>query len=152
MPRPLWAALLRLAPELAPWFGDPGNTRLGELGEALATRWLRRRGYRIVARRLLTRWAEVDLVACDGDLLVCVEVKTARWTAGSEAPDPRWRPGARLDAPSLARLRRAAEALSRARGQARSAPGRVDLIEVWVTPGSRGARRIQLHRDLCRPL
>ena len=55
---------------------------LGLLGEQLAARHLERLGYDIVARRHRTRFGELDLVACDGETLVFVEVKARR--AGSE--------------------------------------------------------------------
>ena len=51
----------------------------GQYGEYLAGRFLRRHGYRIIARNLRTRFGEVDLVALTPDrgTLVIVEVKTA---------------------------------------------------------------------------
>jgi putative endonuclease len=53
----------------------------GQEGEAEAERYLRRKGYRIVAKNLRSPLGELDLVAEDGDVLVCIEVK-ARRTAG----------------------------------------------------------------------
>ena len=93
----------------------------------------------MLAGRLRAPGIEVDLVAEDGGTLVCVEVKTGR--AG-----PRYRPGARLDARTLGRLRAAARALARRRGCSRA---RVDLVEVLLEP--RGPRLVH-HRDLARPL
>ena len=49
---------------------------LGETGEDLACRELRRRGYAILARRYRRRRGELDIVARDGPTLVFVEVKT----------------------------------------------------------------------------
>ena len=51
---------------------------LGERGERLAPRYLRRRGYKIVARRERGRLGELDLVAVDQRTVVFVEVKTRR--------------------------------------------------------------------------
>ena len=48
---------------------------LGETGEDLACRELRRRGYAILARRYRRRRGELDIVARDGPTLVFVEVK-----------------------------------------------------------------------------
>lgn len=53
----------------------------GQEGEAEAERYLRRKGYRIVAKNLRSSLGELDLVAEDGRVLVFVEVK-ARRTAG----------------------------------------------------------------------
>jgi putative endonuclease len=51
---------------------------LGERGEAAAARFLRRLGYRIVARGERDGLGEIDLVAVDGRTVVFVEVKTRR--------------------------------------------------------------------------
>lgn len=51
---------------------------LGHLGERLAREHLERLGYRIVERNYRTRYGELDLVVCDDEWLVFVEVKTRR--------------------------------------------------------------------------
>jgi len=51
---------------------------LGRQGEAAAARYLRRRGYRILARSDRLPPGELDLVALDGRTIVFVEVKTRR--------------------------------------------------------------------------
>ena len=48
---------------------------IGETGEELACRELRRRGYAILARRYRTRLGEIDIIARDEGVLVFVEVK-----------------------------------------------------------------------------
>jgi Holliday junction resolvase-like predicted endonuclease len=90
-----------------------------------------------LARRLATRWAELDLVFAQGEVLVVVEVKTGR--AGE-----RFRPGMRLRPEALARLWRAAEGL--ARGTLR----RVDLVEVALDERRRA--RLVHHEGLEEPL
>ena len=50
----------------------------GVLGEVRAEQELTRKGYRIVARNVAVRGAEIDLVALDGSVLVFVEVKLRR--------------------------------------------------------------------------
>jgi len=49
---------------------------LGQRGEWAAARYLRRRGYRIIARGDRSKWGELDLVAVEGRTVVFVEVKT----------------------------------------------------------------------------
>lgn len=61
------------------------NRLLGERGEREAAGFLRRKGYRVLARRYRTRRGEIDLIARDGDTLVFVEVKTRRVGAPAEA-------------------------------------------------------------------
>ena len=56
---------------------DP-RRRVGQEGESTAERYLRRKGYRIVARNLRSSVGELDIVAEDGQVLVFVEVKARR--------------------------------------------------------------------------
>jgi putative endonuclease len=52
---------------------------LGQRGEAAAARFLRRKGYKIIARQDRDMFrGEIDLVAVDGRTIVFVEVKTRR--------------------------------------------------------------------------
>ena len=56
---------------------DPRHL-LGQAAERLAAEHLERLGYRIVERNHRTRYGEIDIVACDDDTLVFVEVKARR--------------------------------------------------------------------------
>ena len=49
---------------------------LGNRGERLAVRHLKKLGYRILARQSRNRIGEIDIVALDGATIVFVEVKT----------------------------------------------------------------------------
>lgn len=74
--------------------GGGGHLALGLEGEAVAARFLERRGYRVLTRRFLARRGEVDLVCRRGDRVVLVEVKTRssdRFGAPAEAVGPRKR-------------------------------------------------------------
>lgn len=48
---------------------------LGRWGEAEAAKYLRRRGYQVLAANYRTRFGEIDLIASKGGYLVFVEVK-----------------------------------------------------------------------------
>jgi len=50
--------------------------RLGEKGEGLAAKFLRKKGYKIMEQNYQTRIGEIDIIAMDGETLVFVEVKT----------------------------------------------------------------------------
>jgi putative endonuclease len=58
---------------------------LGELGERIAERWLRSRGWRIVQRRFRSGHRDIDLVAEREGVVAFVEVK-ARRGAGFGGP------------------------------------------------------------------
>lgn len=50
----------------------------GAWGEALAAEYLKRKKYRILAAGYRSRFGEIDLVVCDKQYLVFVEVKTRK--------------------------------------------------------------------------
>lgn len=55
-----------------------GRSALGVAGEEAVAAWLKRSGWRILARNWRCRNGELDIVALDGDALVAVEVKVRR--------------------------------------------------------------------------
>lgn len=58
---------------------------LGELGERIAERWLRKRGWRIVQRRFRSGHRDIDLVVEQSGVVAFVEVKARR---GDRFGDP----------------------------------------------------------------
>jgi putative endonuclease len=103
---------------------------LGDSGERLASRYLRRLGYRILARRYRTEWGEIDLVARDGSAIVFVEVKTRRSHAAG-------RPDEAVDACKQARLTRLALAFLK-RFNLLEHPARFDVVAIVWQEGGRG--------------
>jgi putative endonuclease len=65
---------------------------LGALGERVAARWLRARGWRVVAQRFRSGHRDVDLIVRRGGDVVFVEVKTRRGDGfGDPAAAVGWR-------------------------------------------------------------
>ncbi len=52
------------------------NIQVGRIGESLAREYLKDKGYKILEQNYRTRYAEIDLVARQKDMLVFVEVRT----------------------------------------------------------------------------
>jgi putative endonuclease len=50
--------------------------RLGQEGEVIAEKFLKKKGYKLVQRNYRCKTGEVDLIALDGKVIVFVEVKT----------------------------------------------------------------------------
>ncbi|MFY9402299.1 MAG: YraN family protein [Candidatus Omnitrophota bacterium] len=51
---------------------------LGKSGEDLAVRFIKGKGYKIIARRYKVKFGEIDIVALDKDTLCFIEVKSRR--------------------------------------------------------------------------
>ena len=62
----------------------------GVLGEVRAEQHLTERGYAIMARNFAAPGAEIDIIACEGQTIVFVEVKlrTGSFSLGREAVTP----------------------------------------------------------------
>ena len=111
------------------WFRRNRGQTLGERGELAAARFLRRKGYRIVAHRDRDLLGELDLVAVDGRAIVFVEVKTRqshRWGHPREA----------VDDAKQRRITRAALAYLK-RHHLLEQAARFDVIAVTWPPGAR---------------
>jgi putative endonuclease len=52
--------------------------RLGEEGEGLAEKFLRKKGYNILQRNFKTSIGEIDIIALDKEYLVFIEVKSRK--------------------------------------------------------------------------
>lgn len=108
---------------------------LGQRGEAFACRYLKRKGYRIVARQDRSRLGEIDIVAVEGRTVVFVEVKT-RTAAEKGTPDEA------VDADKQQRLTRAGLAFLRRHHLLGHCSARFDVIAI-VWPEGRRPPEIQ---------
>jgi len=111
---------------------------LGERGERHAARFLRRKGYKIVATRRRLRYGEIDVVAVDRDTIVFVEVKTRRSETGP-------RPALAVDDLRRRRMTRAATAFLKSHGLLEY-PARFDIVEV-VWPADQRRPAIEHHEN-----
>jgi len=102
---------------------------LGLVGERLAERELKRRGYRILERRWRCRIGEIDLVARDGETLVIVEVKTRSRRDYGPPTDA-------VDARKRRKLERLAHMYLAAK-RLRDVTVRFDVVGVQACPGER---------------
>ena len=100
----------------------------GNRGEAAAARWLRQRGYTLLASQWRCRFGEIDLIARDRTGLLCfVEVKLrGNLTVGL--------PREYVDGRKQERLRRAAALYMSVREL--DEPARFDVAEVYEEQGT----------------
>lgn len=100
------------------------SRRDGRRAEVLSALWLMAKGYRILGLRLKTPQAEIDVLACKGDLVAVVEVKRrTNLDAALDAVTPRQR----------ARLLNAARSIAARRPDLSHASIRLDLMA--LAPG-----------------
>lgn len=136
---------LRFAPRSFLLCAHATPHELGEAGEELAARHLRRLGWTLRGRRHRTRAGEVDIWAWNGERSWVVEVKTGRvreQLAGSPGQLTRtwclrFRPADSFTYAQRKRLRTAAYSLAR---RTRRRPG-LTLVEVFV---SLDGRRVEV--------
>jgi putative endonuclease len=105
---------------------DSSAATLGQRGEALASRWLAARGYRILAQNWRFGRLELDVVAQQDSTLVIVEVKTRR----ESSMDPPGRPEEAVGLLKQRKLAQAGRAFLRARPDCQSL--RFDVIAIRV--------------------
>ena len=84
---------------------------IGALGESVAMEYLRRRGMQLVGRNITRKTGELDVIACEDDLLHIVEVKTLvtnEFPRTQDAEDV-YDPSANLHAYKIRKVARTAE-------------------------------------------
>jgi putative endonuclease len=124
---------------LKSWFAEQFRTpTFGELGERRAVRFLRRRGYKIIATRHRSRYGEFDVIAVQGRTVVFVEVKTRRADGGIT-------PAEAVDLTRRRRMTRAATAYLKSHALL-DCPARFDIVEV-VWPGGVKRPMIRHHEN-----
>jgi putative endonuclease len=52
------------------------NQKIGKLGEKLAAKFLKKKGYKIIEKNFNTRYGEIDIVATKNNCVAFIEVKT----------------------------------------------------------------------------
>jgi putative endonuclease len=116
-------------------FDPPRGRALGAAGERVAARFLKRSGYRLVARNVEVRGGEADLifVAPDRCTIVFVEVKTR--LAHDRTGRPTYDPEVNIDARKRGTMLRAARTIAKRRRWT-DRPLRIDVVAVeWSRNG-----------------
>ncbi len=110
----------------------------GDWGEALAAKYLKRQGYRVLERNYACRFGEIDLIAANREFLVFVEVKLRRSDAFARASEfVDWR--------KQTRLRTTAE-LWLSQHETELQP-RFDVIEIYAPEGTETKKPIINHLE-----
>jgi putative endonuclease len=108
---------------------------LGERGEDAAARYLKRLGYRILARHVDSPLGELDIIAVDGRTIVFVEVKTRTSTGAGHPSDA-------IDERKERRMTQAALAYLKAQGLLQYS-ARFDVVAITWPADARRATSIE---------
>ena len=108
----------------------------GDFGERCAEHYLRKNGYKILARNFRADGCEIDLIVRNSTHLVFVEVKCRTQTENSWNP----RPAAAVDRTKQLRLIHAARLYPHKQDNLRL---RFDIVEVYLSPSDRSVLEIR---------
>lgn len=111
---------------------------LGDRGERAAVRFLKRQGYRIIAKQYRNNYGEVDIIAQDGKVIVFVEVKTR--TSRNDG-----QPFEAVDLRKQEKITRVALAWLKQYGRLEQ-PARLDVVSI-LWPDDKGKPQIQHFRN-----
>lgn len=107
------------------------TTDIGRLGEKIAARFLKKNGYKILAKNKRQSHNEIDIIAADKELILFVEVKTR--SVSSDLYSPYGSPASAVDAKKQARTVQAARSyLMQNPSTSNGLQPRMDVIEVYL--------------------
>ncbi len=103
------------------------RSNLGQLGENVATRYLIKKGYKVLDKNHKTKWGEIDIIVSSPDkTLVFVEVKTV------SGPSPRITPENQMTQSKRKKFYRAAEFYANETNKLYDIGWRTDLVAIII--------------------
>ena len=113
--------------------------RKGDIGEDIALKYLKNKGFSLITRNYLKPWGELDIVMKQGNRLHFVEVKTVRRDAGQVSREPMFRPEENMHRRKLLRLHRAIQTYLSDNSIPSSMEWQIDLACVYLDFSTRRA-------------
>lgn len=114
------------------------NNLVGAWGEALAAKYLQKKHYKVLASQYRSRFGEIDLIVCDNEYIVFVEVKLRKSDKFARAADF-------VDTAKQNRIRTTASYyLSENETDLNS---RFDVIEIYAPEGQRTRKPEIIHLE-----
>ena len=102
--------------------------KLGDLGENIATNYLKRQNFTIIGRNFKCYWGEVDIIAKYKGEIVFIEVKTRKQVIGNPYGDPE----NAVNGKKLNNIKASAEVFLEEKGILNNANWRVDIIAIKI--------------------
>jgi len=127
---------------------DLVRKKLGRKGEDLAVKFLRKNGYKILARNYSCKLGEIDAVAYNDGVVCFIEIK-ARTASARPGADDHGGPEAGVDRSKRKKMSRAAVAYLRDK-RLEDVECRFDVVSV-ILPAAGGKPRIEIFKDAFVP-
>lgn len=108
--------------------------KLGDIGEAIAVKYLEKKGYKILERNYWKPWGEIDIVAVKNEVFCFVEVKTISQGVTLVRPEEN------MHSHKIKKLGRAVQTYLAERGVAEDRSWRIDLACVTLDLDKRRSR------------
>lgn len=131
--------------------GRTEKRRIGDRGEDVACRYLKKHKYAIVERNYLKKWGEIDVIAKKEGVLHFVEVKSVSClprraegemgkTTNRNVPRENFWPEENVDARKFRRIARAVQTYLEERNVSKNMEWQIDVITVILNMETRRAR------------
>lgn len=114
------------------------KSEIGKYGEDIACKFLKKEGYKIVARNKHESHNEIDIIASNKEYIVFVEVKTR--SVEDDLFNPYGTPASAVTASKQEKL--IAAARSYLRGNPTNKQPRMDVVEVYLKKGTKSVLKI----------
>jgi len=112
---------------------DKKDTKfVGNLGEEIASNYLKSRGFKILDRNYLQKWGEIDIVARKKNKLYFIEVKTVSRSFENFGSNDGYRPEENVHPWKIKRLYRTIESYLTEKGIEEEVEWQLDLISVYL--------------------
>lgn len=109
------------------------NLKIGKLGEDLAEKYLRDRGYKIITRNYRQPWGEIDIVTkSKNKTLIFFEIKTLK--KPKFTGEANIKPEDNLTTSKLSKLKRICESFANSNPKliTNSRGWQIDLLTIWI--------------------
>ncbi len=114
------------------------SKELGNLGEKIAQKYLKKKRYKILAQNFKRKWGEIDIVAKKQGKIIFVEVKTLR--RAERAEDKAFIPENEIDWKKKKQLRKMTQIYLSENKISLNYPYQIDIIAVEISPDFKKAK------------
>ncbi len=129
--------------------------KTGDKGEDVASKYLEKRGYRVLERNYWKPWGEIDIVAKNGSILSFVEVKSVSLPIGEDISRGtilgeggyKMRPEENVHPAKIKRLNRAIESYLLEKQVSEKQEWQIDVVCVYLDLEAKKAR-VQLLQNI----